>query len=71
VFVVKPDSTVELRPVRVAAAEGDQTAITRGVAAGERVVIDGQTRLTPGMRTVERAQPPADGAAAPAAGARS
>ncbi len=50
VFVVKPDSTVESRPVVVAFANGPSSIIRTGVQAGERVVTDGQLRLVPGTR---------------------
>ncbi len=50
VFVVKPDYTVESRPVRVARSYGDLAVIESGVAAGERVVTDGQLQLIPGTR---------------------
>jgi multidrug efflux system membrane fusion protein len=50
VFVVKPDQTVEARPVVPGAADGRDVVITSGVAAGERVVVDGQLRLMPGAR---------------------
>jgi multidrug efflux system membrane fusion protein len=50
VFVVKPDQTVEARPVEPGAADGRDVVITSGLAAGERVVVDGQLRLAPGAR---------------------
>jgi len=50
VFVVKSDSTVELRTVVLGRVDGTQTVITKGLAAGERVVTDGQLRLVPGVR---------------------
>jgi multidrug efflux system membrane fusion protein len=50
VFVVKPDQTVEARPVVAGAADGRDLVITSGLTAGERVVIDGQLRLVPGAR---------------------
>ena len=55
VFVVKPDSTVDLRQVTMALSEGDKAAVLEGIAPGERVVIDGQMRLRPGTRVRERA----------------
>jgi multidrug efflux system membrane fusion protein len=55
VFVVKPNSTVDLRPVKVALSEGERTALTEGVAPGERVVTDGQMRLKQGTKVRERA----------------
>ncbi len=50
VFVVKPDQTVESRTVTVARARGTESVISRGVAAGERVVTEGHLRLVPGAR---------------------
>jgi multidrug efflux system membrane fusion protein len=48
VYVVKPDSQVELRNVEVQLTEGDQTSIRRGVSPGEVVVIDGTDKLQAG-----------------------
>lgn len=71
VYVVKDDSTVDPRPVTVAFSEGQQTALTDGVAVGERVVINGQDRLQAGARIQIAGVAPADAApdaaAAPAA----
>jgi multidrug efflux system membrane fusion protein len=50
VFVVKPDQTVDLRPVTVERSSGDLSVITTGVTPGETVVTDGQLRLNPGTR---------------------
>lgn len=50
VFVVKPDKTVDSRPVKVAFAQGDESVIDQGVTPGDVVVIDGQLRLVPGAR---------------------
>lgn len=50
VFVVKPDQSVELRPVRVLRTTGDFTLLAGGVHKGETVVTDGQLRLVPGAR---------------------
>jgi len=60
VFVVKPDSTVETRPVVVARNQGNDAIISKGLKAGEKVVTDGQPRLVPGA-AVEVRQPPARG----------
>ena len=48
VFVVKEDKTVEVRPVQVGRATGDNMIITKGLAPGETVVTDGQIRLVAG-----------------------
>lgn len=50
VFVVKPDLTVESRPVVTGETMGGETVVEKGVQAGERVVTDGQLRLVPGAR---------------------
>jgi multidrug efflux system membrane fusion protein len=50
VWVVKDDLTVESRSVIVARVQGPLAVIARGLAAGERVVTDGQLRLSPGAK---------------------
>jgi membrane fusion protein, multidrug efflux system len=50
VFVVKPDLTVESRPVKVGRRLARELVIEQGVKNGERVVTDGQLRLVPGAR---------------------
>jgi multidrug efflux system membrane fusion protein len=50
VYVVRADGTVEARDVAVAFTEGDDTALAKGLAAGEKVVVDGVDKLRPGSR---------------------
>ena len=50
VYVVKPDHTVEMRPVTVSATQGDVIAIGKGLKAGEVVVTDGVDKLQQGSR---------------------
>jgi multidrug efflux system membrane fusion protein len=50
VFVVKPDLTVEPRPVQTGRRVDGRIIVVRGLAAGERVVTDGQLRLVPGAK---------------------
>jgi membrane fusion protein, multidrug efflux system len=50
VFVVKPDRTVESRPVKPGRRLAREMVIEDGVRPGERVVTDGQLRLLPGSR---------------------
>ena len=50
VYVVKSDATVELRTVKVARTDGDNTLVAEGLKPGETVVTDGQLRLLPGMK---------------------
>jgi multidrug efflux system membrane fusion protein len=47
-FVIKPDNTVEMRPVETGQDDRGQILVTKGLNAGERVVVDGQLRLQPG-----------------------
>ncbi len=48
VYVVTPENTAQLKPVEVDTVEGTVAVIKRGLAAGETVVIDGQSQLKPG-----------------------
>src|SRR5204862_5647571 len=50
VFVVKPDSTVEQRPVTSAQRVDQDVVIEKGLRPGETVVTEGQLRLEPGSR---------------------
>ena len=50
VYLVKPDQTVDLRPVTVARVVGADTVIKDGLAPGDTVVTDGHLRLIPGSR---------------------
>jgi multidrug efflux system membrane fusion protein len=53
-FVVRGDGTVEMRKVRVFEEEQGLAVIDSGLAAGERVVVDGQYRLENGTRVKEQ-----------------
>jgi multidrug efflux system membrane fusion protein len=48
VFVVQPDKRVEVRAVTLGATSGGEAVITKGLAAGERIVREGQFLLGPG-----------------------
>jgi multidrug efflux system membrane fusion protein len=61
VFVVKPDSTLELRQVKPGQTQGDLTVLTDGVQPGETVVTSGQLQLSPGMKVNPRAGDPNGG----------
>jgi membrane fusion protein, multidrug efflux system len=81
VFVVKDDSSVELRRIVLARTQGSESIIAKGLEPGERVVTDGQPRLVQGakvevraaarqggdgQRPAERGLPPSDGVPPPA-----
>ena len=61
-FVIKADSTVEVRAVQVAQIDGGLALINRGLEPGEQVVVDGQYKLQDGSPVT--VAPPA-GAAEP------
>jgi multidrug efflux system membrane fusion protein len=48
VYVVKQDSTAELRPVKLGQRQGDFVVVDEGLKSGERVVVRGQLGVTPG-----------------------
>jgi multidrug efflux system membrane fusion protein len=48
VFVITPENTVQLKPVKTGRSYGGETIIESGISAGEQVVTDGHLRLTPG-----------------------
>lgn len=50
VFVIDKDRTAQVRQVTAGRQVGDQTVIERGLAGGEEVVVDGQSRLTVGAK---------------------
>jgi len=50
VFVVSPDKTVNMRPVKTGVQDGEKIAITEGLAPGDTVVIDGADRLRDGAQ---------------------
>jgi membrane fusion protein, multidrug efflux system len=58
VFVVGPDNRVAIRPVEVAQRLHAVALISKGLQAGETVVVQGQYRLTPGALVV--LAPPSD-----------
>ncbi len=53
-WVVKADNTVEQRPIEATTVDNDVTIVTKGVADGERVVVNGQYRLQPGSRVTPK-----------------
>jgi multidrug efflux system membrane fusion protein len=56
VFILKPDQTVESRPVKPGQTVENRIVVESGVAPGETVITDGQMRLIPGTRV--RVVPP-------------
>src|SRR5438067_11987426 len=56
VYVVDGDRNAHVRTVSVGQAVGDLTVIEHGVAVGEHVVVDGQSRLVPGAKVDAKEQ---------------
>jgi multidrug efflux system membrane fusion protein len=48
VYVVKEDSTAELRPVKLGQRQGEMVVVEQGLQPGERVVMNGQLGVMPG-----------------------
>lgn len=65
VFVVKDDSSAELRPVKLGQRHGDAIVVEEGVKAGEQVVVKGQLGVTPGGKVRVTEPTPSDAAPAP------
>jgi multidrug efflux system membrane fusion protein len=54
VWIVKADETVEQRPIEAFQADEDLVIATKGLNAGETVVLDGQSRLDVGAHVAIR-----------------
>jgi membrane fusion protein, multidrug efflux system len=54
VYVVKADSTVEVRTVKAGTTIDNVTVIDEGLKPGEQVVTDGQLRLVPGSKVQQK-----------------
>jgi multidrug efflux system membrane fusion protein len=52
VYVVKDDSTAEMRPVTVGQRQGDMVVIEKGITSGEKIVVNGQLGVTPGGKVL-------------------
>jgi multidrug efflux system membrane fusion protein len=53
-YVVKPDATVEARPLKVGEESGSVYVVQEGISDGERVVTSNQYRLQPGAHVAGR-----------------
>jgi membrane fusion protein, multidrug efflux system len=69
VYLINPDSTVSVRPVKLGVTDGDRVEVLSGIAPGDRIVIDGADKLRDGAKINLRAEatPATPGAAAPGA----
>jgi multidrug efflux system membrane fusion protein len=69
VYLVNADNTVSMRQVGAGPPAGDMVAITKGLTAGQTVVIDGADQLRDGAKIMLPQAPGAGGGAAGAPGA--
>ena len=49
VFTVGPDDKVQVRPITTAERVGDAQIVQQGLKPGDRVIVEGQLRVRPGM----------------------
>lgn len=59
VWVVKAGGDTDLRAVKTGRTVAQETIILEGISEGEKVVINGQSRLLPGAKAVEKQNAPA------------
>lgn len=71
VYVVKPDSTAERRNVSLGQRQGDLVVVEKGVAAGEKVVTNGQLGVTPNGKVAIEQPREANSPATAAGGSKS
>jgi len=63
-YVIKPDETVEIRPIDIGPITNGRALVVSGLKQGERVVVDGQYKLRAGSK-VQIATAAAGGAPVP------
>ena len=56
VWVVQPDQTVTIRPIKISRRDKDLEVVSEGLKAGETIITDGQLTLRPGAKIVTREQ---------------
>ena len=61
VYVARQDMTVEARKVQLGSRLGQDVMVQNGLEAGEKVVTEGQLRLSPGMKVRSRETGPQKG----------
>ncbi len=67
VYIILPDGTVEYRTVATGLRHDGMVVVTTGLQGGEKVVLDGHLRLSPGAAVTIRPQGQGGKAEAPAA----
>jgi multidrug efflux system membrane fusion protein len=64
VWVVKPDNSVEARAVRIETVVASEALVAGGLMPSERIVVDGHSRLRPGVKVIAKSATGATVAAA-------
>ncbi len=76
VYLIGPDNTVSVRKVTLGPSAADKVAITQGLSAGDKVVVDGADKLREGAKVTEpdapgatprQGRPPGEGPGTPSA----
>lgn len=62
-YVVNADNSVRIQPIHLVNIQDGMAVVEKGLSAGERVVLDGQYKLKPGLQVTESAPPEAAAAA--------
>ncbi|MGO8918747.1 MAG: MdtA/MuxA family multidrug efflux RND transporter periplasmic adaptor subunit [Stellaceae bacterium] len=68
VYVVKPDDTVAVQPVKLGPSDGERVEVKSGLQPGDKVVIDGADKLRDGAKVALPAAAAGNGATAEPAG---
>ena len=58
VYVVNPDNTVKVTPIKIGPIQGESTSVTSGIAPGARVVVDGADKLKDNAKISLRQESP-------------
>jgi multidrug efflux system membrane fusion protein len=65
VYLVNADNTVSVKTIKLGPAQGDNVAVTDGLAPGDKIVIDGADKLRDGAKITLPAEQPASDDNAP------
>jgi membrane fusion protein, multidrug efflux system len=58
VYVVNPDNTVKVTPIKIGPAQGESTSVTSGISPGTQVVVDGADKLKDNAKIALRQESP-------------
>ncbi|HIJ37998.1 MAG TPA: efflux RND transporter periplasmic adaptor subunit [Rhodospirillaceae bacterium] len=64
VYLVKPDNTVTVRPIKLGPGSGDRITVLSGIDTGDSLVVDGADKLREGAAVTipaQNAPPPSEG----------